>query len=69
MPFQVNVGSWNSIDKLSLSRAVKESSMSGVSDPMTNKTFVITSILVCKVISKGYWLIIFHIESALHNVS
>ena len=43
---QTKVGSWNSLDHLSLSRVEKKSEEGGAADPMANKTFVITAILV-----------------------
>jgi hypothetical protein len=43
---QTKVGSWNSLDHLSLARVEKKSEEGGAADPMANKTFVITAILV-----------------------
>jgi len=39
------VGTWNSLDHLSLAREEKKAVEGGVADPMANKTFVITAIL------------------------
>jgi len=39
------VGSWNSLDRLSLSRVEEKAAEAGVEHPMANKTFVITTIL------------------------
>ena len=44
--FQTKVGSWNSLDHLDLSREEKKSLKGEATDPMANKTFVITAILV-----------------------
>ena len=43
---QTKVGSWNSLDHLSLARVEKKSEEGGAADPMANKTFIITAILV-----------------------
>ena len=40
------VGTWNSLDRLDLSRVEKKVAESGIPDPFANKTFVITAILV-----------------------
>ena len=40
------VGSWNSLDHLEAARKQEDISGEGNTDPMANKTFVITTILV-----------------------
>ena len=42
----VKVGSWNSLDHLEAARKQEDISGEGNTDPMANKTFVITTILV-----------------------
>ena len=42
------VGSWNSLDHLAGSRQAEDTAGDANSDPMANKTFIITTILVCK---------------------
>jgi len=39
------VGSWNSLDHLDLARVEKKAEVGGATDPMANKTFIITAIL------------------------
>ena len=46
MHFQVKVGTWNSVDRLSLAREEKDDGNMGEVHPMANKTFVITTVLV-----------------------
>ena len=43
---QVKVGSWNSVDRLLLNREEKHETSDTALDPMANKSFIITSILV-----------------------
>ncbi len=43
---QVKVGTWNSVDRLSLAREEKDDGNLGEVHPMANKTFVITTVLV-----------------------
>jgi len=45
LPGLVKIGSWNSLDRLSLSREEKGDSDLGEVHPMANKTFVITTVL------------------------
>ena len=47
------VGSWNSLDHLAGSRQAEDTAGDANSDPMANKTFVITTILV------SYHIVIF----------
>ena len=44
------VGTWNSLDHLMLGREQEQSQGEGNNDPMANKTFIITTILVSSVI-------------------
>jgi hypothetical protein len=62
---QTKVGSWNSLDHLSLSRVEKISKEGGTPDPMANKTFVITAILVR--FSSILLLLTNCLEPTLHN--
>ena len=52
---QTKVGSWNSLDHLNLARVEKKSEEGGAADPMANKTFIITAILVRVVGGGGFY--------------
>ena len=43
---QTKVGTWNSLDKLSLARVEEATTGDGINHPMANKTFVIVGVLV-----------------------
>ena len=43
---QAKIGTWNTLDRLDMSREIKDDQNMGQEHPMANKTFVITAVLV-----------------------